>query len=387
MIHLFSSKKRFFLIVFGLVCFFIYNYKTIFISFHQHNGSDKEKVLKNSLLLPPVRELHICRQPLIYLTNSTLQKPSYDTINTTFKCQGDAYKLLGEQIMNFHDNTTHNMPSSLQNNSSSSLTMESISESWGYHDTMLPGRNKSILLIGNSHTRQQLEALLCQYSDSIIDGRLYDKKSERTRADSGWVLLKNQHRIFWLFNKHIFYDTLKWKSNIEEYFNEKEERGEDTFFLFDDLTVIIVGTFNLVNHQTLGTSFYDEMIRQFELHNMTNSTAKEGRLPPSISMIAKEYNGTIIKATGFDFIQERKGDNEAQLQEMKEFKNRNFYYLDGRKYIKLLQNEGASDGSKFGVGSNCPEGSCNNNHRCSGEYGGIADIVVWYLVDLFHTAL
>jgi hypothetical protein len=310
--------------------------------------------------LPPP-PLRLCSVPRIAAGDGTndiaLSNNKSHTALLTFQCGGDEYYQFGRRILDLHQKLT---------------TQRSTTKSWvshllGRRDSPLPGKDKSILFIGNSHTRQQVETLLCQYSD-VLESGYFD--SEET-AMEGKVYLKHNHTIQWVTNNFAFYGH-DWQDRLEMLIDKP----------LADHDAIVVGRFNQLD-ESWNTTFYQQML---VFGAIDKSIDFEHIKPPNLEQLAAVYSGFLIGVGPYAAY----GIRESLQMARKAYKlareeGRTIAYIDGRKFISEV-GEGAA-GSRLGLNfcENSEKGQ--NLHRCTGPYGGIVDVTIWELVEMFHRNL
>eukprot|EP00978_Attheya_sp_CCMP212_P032325 scaffold125706_cov56-Attheya_sp.AAC.1 len=137
---------------------------------------------------PPKKRQRLCRKPYIEVKDDVYKAVLY-------QCDGEDY-------YEFH-------------NSLQSLWCESLTERpfWGRRESPAP-RNTNILVWGNSHTRQVVEAMMCQYEDKIVNGYL----GEEHKGDyMGWVQLEHNVTIMWVINTWHSFTGDRWQHVLETY--------------------------------------------------------------------------------------------------------------------------------------------------------------------------
>jgi hypothetical protein len=214
--------------------------------------------------LPP-SPLRLCSVPRITAGDGTNNNALYNnkshTALLTFQCGGDEYYQFGRRILDLHQKLTTTTTTTQKQRSPPQLLL-------GRRDSPLPGKDKSILFIGNSHTRQQVETLLCQYSDMLESG-YFD--TEETAAEGKVYLKHHNHTIQWVTNNFAFYGH-DWQNRLETLIDKP----------LADHDAIIVGRFNQLN-ESWNTTFYKQMLA---FGAMDKSIDFEHIKPPNLEQVA-----------------------------------------------------------------------------------------------------
>jgi hypothetical protein len=304
---------------------------------------------------PPVRmalNSEDCHQDLHFCTRSsiTVENTSVSEFVSYF-CTGEKYNFFSEKLNNFVSNST---------------------SCWGRRSFPIPA-NKTVLVIGNSHTRQVLQALLCQYKAELLNlDRIPD--AEGGYGNAYRAAFRNGATLYGLSNVALVYSK-KWVQLIESFVLENRK--------LDSIDAIVLGTFNGVG-DSINTAFGRIM------SNMTKFMGPdinfETNEPPSLSTVLKKFRGPIIFVGMFAGDHRHKRTKEA-IQLVKHLQQRdNVVALDARKYVDIL-GECATDSSAPG-GICYGKGDDTNGsrpaismHRCGGKNGGHADLIAWDVIE------
>lgn len=286
--------------------------------------------------------LHVCRDPTLSpkMAHTTSHQP------ILYQCAGPLYDDFATRMMSFADNTVlHGM-------------------TWGRRDyPLLP--HSTILMLGNSHTRQVGMELACQYSH-VLRTVWRNEQSDLTTFE-----FENNSTLHLLTNTPIVY-SYEWKSLLEVVLGKK-------LFEFD---AIVLGIFNQYPGQVT-TNFDKGMIdRTKDLSNVDYINIK----PPTPWKILEEFGGHMAIVSMFT----KWNAKWMELERIAEYHGKRVQAIDARKYIPLL-GECGSD-ARLGIGE-CysddieregmrrPDGM----HRCVGAQGGHPDLIAWEVIEFLHT--
>ena len=231
--------------------------------------------------------------------------------------------------------------------------------------------NRNVLVMGNSHTRQMINALVCQYKNEVVH---YEDVVGSTSTGESWMVrFTNNSTILSLTNNAIPYSP-KWPELI------KTILGRPVRF-FDG---IVLGKFNSYE-ESLGTNFLATMTEA--LKNVPGNVDFSNTTPPTLRDVANVYQGPVVYVSMFA----RYGI--SALTQNREFINtvnndtrHHLSTIDGRKYIDKLKMEcGANRLNSTGL---CYEDSdknvspkANGMHRCTGSKGGHPDLIAWEVAE------
>ena len=274
---------------------------------------------------------------------------------------------------------------------------------------------RAILVMGNSHTRQIISNVLCQYKEQIQKRTVlysedeYDESKvpvakQMTKNIAMVVEFPHNVKIYIVVNCPFVY-THKWDKVLEDVL-KRPLQSFDT---------VVVGRFNDAK-ASKGTSFEKNM-KKMEKDHPEWALDFENVGGPTVKTVATKYDGPIVwmgmfAESGHHYhrkaIKEieilknqtttastgslRKSDNHSTAQQ------RHLYAINSRQYIEVLKeklpentttlivDECAVDVRKF-------VSTCNTNttdprytagHRCMGHRGGHPDLVSWDLIDVLH---
>ena len=205
--------------------------------------------------------------------------------------------------------------------------------------------DRNILVLGNSHTRQMMDSLICQFRNEVVE---FARVVASNVTLSTNVRFANNSTIISITNNPIM-DSPDWVALIEKGFRRP----------LNSYDGIVLGKFN----------------------------ANNGSKPPKLCDVAKVYDGPVVYVSMFA----RYGNPEltANLAFIKSVNStrHNLSTINGRKYIDTMKMEcGAMDVDSAGL---CYEDSDNKNvpreansmHRCVGAKGGHPDLIAWEVAE------
>ena len=278
--------------------------------------------------LPGLPPLRVCRTDAVPLPGA--KKP----LHVKYQCDDQLYKNFTKQLLiPYIENITLH------------------GTDWGRRPTALP-RNKSILIMGNSHTRQTLLELICQYSDSI---QKFESPNERLLN----IRFQNDATLLLLYNHPV-----EAAINFTESFQEATGRHIESFDAF------VIGTFNQAIKKIENTNFYKEMMNWTKADPTKLAFGKVE--PPNAISASRFYSGPIVQTSSYDI--NRDSDFQALVEAMDEVilqdnqrrSSENFRAISSRRHIPAL------DGHECGTEGNTRK--CVRqwaaSHRCVGAEGG-----------------
>ena len=280
------------------------------------------------------------------------------SINAGYYCAGPAY-----------DNFTVRFDKYRLEKSNSSNT-------WGRRSFPLPA-NVSVFMLGNSHTRQMYNAILCQYR-AQIDWKKSLKNPYDPSDSSVPVIMhfKNNATIAVLSNVPLVYSATQWVSNLEKWL----ERPLSSF------DAVVMGRINGVESKSnFGRNVYNFSLVHPELF--------DPQFPvPTIQKLADVYDGPIVAVPMFAaYGQDVKTHAEEAIDYWITRNRTNIHIVDARKHIQFL-GECASDertviGVCLDVGNNDGGRNPQDMHRCTGQNGGHPDLVAWDVIEQLFSLL
>lgn len=247
---------------------------------------------------------------------------------------------------------------------------------WGRRSFPLPA-NKTVFMLGNSHTRQVYNTLLCEYNSMIYQsedhGEFVGGKYTTFGSSRSWYF-RNNATLITLSNSPLVYSKKQWVSTFEKLFQR-------SFASFD---AIIMGRFNrFENRSRYGREIIKYSKAHPELFDRDYSS-------PTIESLAEMYQGPILAVPMF--APHGQDVMESAERAQKENPGRdNIKIVDARKHIEVLGECGSDDMHGIGVCLEAGDKSVSRDptemHRCTGEKGGHPDLVAWDIVEELHHIL
>jgi hypothetical protein len=271
----------------------------------------------------------------------------FPNFNTYFQCEGPEYDKCAAAARAVARNSSHH---------------HHASPTWSQPGVPLVRPGSSLLFIGNSHTRQIYETLVCQYQEDILS----------TDPWGSSVTLRNDIFLQSSINSPWHYDVT---TNLTERF--LSELGH--FPNYYD--AIILGDFNgdVFNYDfslayTRPESFYNVTVKSAAAANITLNGVLQ------LKHFAAIFNGPIIRLTGGVLVNTTKVRNaQAEVQQVLQTTNKNkndFVVLDASQYVPQVGICGHNQGGKIVV-----DAPVVGYHRCQGGKGGHPDLVAYDVVE------
>jgi hypothetical protein len=293
--------------------------------------------------------LHICRSSELPF------KPK--SMKVGYVCSGEEYDDFGQHLFAFADNSSAH---GLQ---------------WGRRKYPMPA-NKTVLAMGNSHTRQMIHALICQYS-AVVKSFTPCGNCNGRAMFMFTVRFRNNATLLVSTNSYIMY-TKRWVTLLER----STLRGRS----LESVDAIVLGKFNGWD-DSKNTTFQRDMLALRDAPG-TEDVDFERLEPPNLDQVAALYAGPIVTVSSYS----RQADTDTATR--REVVGRlthggrsNAVFVEGRKYIERL-GECAHDGNPQLNTCRDPSDSSRNahssgspSHRCVGVHGGHPDLIAWDVIE------
>ena len=272
----------------------------------------------------------------------------------------------------------------------------------GRRPSPLPN-DTNLLIVGNSHTRQVLKELLCQYGEEVVEyceGPRFRCQhpglphTSLSPPSKGWgytfsVAFRNNATLTGTTNSLYVYSD-QWALYIEAILGHR----------LDWYDAILVGKFNGVS-DSRGTNFFDtarEFGKEIGDIDFLREDAKEISTvdfehvsPPTLADFAAVYKGPLVYMGMFAKYSSRVTDRSTMTmeKEWRENKRGNIQVIDGRKYVNAIGECGSdarvTEGPCFQFGDDTHgQRSAENMHRCVGKLGGHPTLMVWEVIESLH---
>ena len=307
-------------------------------------------------------------------TNAAMAASSISSLPVHYQCRGQAYD-------QFTSKLEHYVQQRYLQSGNASL--------WGRRHTSPLPSNTTILVLGNSHTRQTMYALLCQYADHIAAVRstlVYNHPS----APLHDIVFDNGATLVFATNSPLVYSS-QWYEALQHhdpYHRSLTNNNRSS----SDYDAVVLGEFNLY-HPDKPSKFLTQML-EFELlhpEEVQFTTAT----PPTLKSLAQLLPNTPIVALPMFAEYGHKWEQQSRKEFLQLSKSRRntIHVLHGRQHIVALQHECGSDGiievgTCWDRGQTTPYGrKPPDMHRCTGPRGGHADLLAWDLIEAIHKVL
>lgn len=274
-----------------------------------------------------------------------------------YQCVGPRYDEFTEELHRFVE---HNVSGALKN------------PEWGHRESAVPA-NTSVLFFGNSHTRQLGLNVACQMgADQVVDVYHF----EFDLIDPNMAVrfrYRNGASIYIVTNSYAAYSQ-QWQSLLERQIAKP----------LAEFDLVVLGIFNVAK----GESAF--------LHNLkhlASTLPKEYQLNletdprgPSPRNITDVYDGPFMLVSNASVNQGSVYRHHRKI--VKKSKRSDHTALDQRRYVEMMNEEGAST-SKFGEKDMILEVTGSNRtasrmHRCTGKRGGFPDLVSWDVTEFLY---
>ena len=311
-------------------------------STNKDSSSQKVEGAKNKPLPKPLR---FCTDPVVSFGKSQI-------LPLLYQCIGDHY-----------DEFAHAMHT----------LADTLPEPMGRRDFPV-ATNKNILVMGNSHTRQMISSLVCQYKNEVVQ---YDGDVMHSNGTGSFkVNFANNSTILALTNHPIPYSP-DWVALIENLFGRP----------LNSYDGIVLRKFN--EYDESKNTNYNKMMTE-ALKGIPGNNDFSKAKTPTLRDVAKVFNGPVVYVSVFTLY--GKSLLTANLQFIKTVNStrQNLSTIYGRKYIDKMKMEcGAMNVQSAGL---CYEDSDKNvsreahtMHRCVGAKGGHPDLIAWEVAEKLNT--
>jgi hypothetical protein len=308
------------------------------------------------------RDLTFRSEAILSQVKSPSSNKSTTIIPVDYQCTGDAYE-------NYTSHYLKPYARSAAGGVGYPLT-------WGRRSFPLPSQ-VSVLVLGNSHTRQIVFALLCQYADVVHSvtplGPLHINPPNISFFFE--VQFLNKASMVFLGNHPLVYSRT-WSDNIRRF--DRQHRA------LQDYDVVVLGQFNVYDPKYRNSLLFS-MIRSFQ-RQFPNLTDVEHDPCPSLVDLAPEYNKPIVVMPNFaGFAQTWTTNILKDVEWFRSNQNRsNIAVIHTRRHIRAIGTECGSNAQRASIGA-CIANS--GAHRCTGRHGGDADLMAWDLVESLYSSI
>ena len=272
----------------------------------------------------------------------------------------------------------------------------------GWRRSPLPN-DTNLLIVGNSHTRQVLKELLCQYGEEVVEycegprfrcqhpGLPHTFLSPPSKVSGVFfsVAFRNNATLSDVTNPLYVYSN-QWARYIEAILGHR----------LDWYDAILVGKFNSYT-DSKGTTFFNtarEFGKEIGDIDFLRGDAKEISKvdfehvsPSTLADFAAVYKGPLVYMGMFAKHSSIITDQRTMTmeKEWRENKRGNIQVIDGRKYVNAIGECGSdarvTEGLCFQFGDDTHgQRSAEHMHRCVGKLGGHPTLMVWEVIESLH---
>lgn len=283
--------------------------------------------------------------------------PHSDEVEMWYQCDGDEYYRFGKKLHQLVRNK---------------VTNEIKPSTWGRRGYPIPA-GKTVVVFGNSHSRQVAHSLACQYGMERVQEV---KVTEPELIDPNTALridFTNESTLWVIANSYAAYSD-DWKGLLEKQIGVSS--------LSDEVDAVLIGVFNPCSGVS---NFYNYMLNMSASIPGVNCEPKQ-RLPYFKDVI-DVFDGPVGQ---LDMFTPRGSVNTKRAQKwIKESQKENRTNLDTfifRDYIEEIGLEGASP-ARIGVNECINDETGSRAHRCIGSMGGYPDLIAWDVSEFLYKYL
>jgi hypothetical protein len=237
-----------------------------------------------------------------------------------------------------------------------------------------------VLVLGNSHAKQVVLAVLCQHSASVRAVRHLGPPTDFMRPPdlaAFWeATFANGASLVVLGNHPLAYST-DWPGAVRRLDPRRRK--------LSDYGAVVLGQTNRYEPRHANTNFFVAMVG-YQRRHPDLSIDVERNPGPSLPDLASLYGGPIVALPMFSgpgAAWAEAATAEARRIRLKHNRS-NVRVLHTRRHILETGTECGSTGGRASVGT-CA--ASPGAHRCTGPSGGDADLVAWDLVEALHGAI
>mmetsp|Transcript_9895 Transcript_9895/g.18986 ORF Transcript_9895/g.18986 Transcript_9895/m.18986 type:complete len:470 (+) Transcript_9895:56-1465(+) len=239
---------------------------------------------------------------------------------------------------------------------------------WGHRTYSIPA-NKTVLFLGNSHTRQLALSVACQ-----MPGPTEVYRYDYDMIEKGMAVryrFSNGATLYAVTNTYAVYTT-DWLAALEKQIEMR----------ISDFDVIVQGVFNVPKGKS---SFFNNLMLIAKEVPYTFDLDKRPA-GPDPSDVMKVFKGPYLLVSQFSINQKSLfEDYRTMVEKMSQKKNAfPMESINARQYTLKMHHEGASviRTEVKDVGVDIP--GLNRLHKCVGQKGGLPDLVAWDVSEFFY---
>ena len=352
-------------------------FRTAGIAAHGQDGSNSssaafQTIRNRSNVSPPADEdqsnmkgFHFCLSDSIRLPDSSKSSGALRnaTIPLFYQCRGEAYDRFAQNMTDYvfrtHSSKNHSL--------------------WGRREFPLPD-NATILALGNSHTRQTMYAMFCQYAHHITRVQRFNFPD----APIDEYVFANGASLVLTSNSPLVYSRT-WHELLRKY--DPLHRP-----LSSSYDALILGAFNKYNRDSTA-NFHKQMLAyQSRFPDEVKYTTVP---PPTLSSVASLFPRPIVALPMFAEygMSWERSSVAARSKLSPSSRQSTVVVVHSRAHIEALHHECGSDGmTDIGLCWNRDETTPygrkpSDMHRCTGPQGGHPDLLAWDVVEALHRLL
>lgn len=324
-----------------------------------------------------------CGIPTLHFPSPFQGRNRSTVIPVDYQCQGAAYDNFTDQLVAY----AHQRHTAKGN------------EHWGRRTFPFPN-GTSILAMGNSHTKQAVFTLLCQYADEIESVQSLGPPDIEPPLIAFFleVVFTNNVSLVFSGNHPLVYSNT-WFDHFQ--------RCDPRHRALDDFDALILGQFNDYDPKIGRNSIFQWLVLNFQKSHPDLDLDFETNPGPRLDAVARRFPKPIVVLPMFakytHWFEEqalqtarawskRPNDSETRMgvpsgnrsaAAVPDFpgssmpQRTNIAVIPARRHMEVL-------GTECGSALRTEVGACHHNpgmHRCTGPRGGDADLVAWDLVE------
>ena len=332
-----------------------------------------------------------------------------DRISPAYQCNGQPYRDFMEVVHSFLEQRYREDPTEQwgrrpfpvppqHNRNRTSSTTTTNSKKKKKNKKKKPKQTR-ILIMGNSHTRQVMSSLLCQYKHLIVNAtRIAAVPGSARDNEASQFELKGGLTLFVITN-HPFVYSKRWALSLSL---------DILGFSLQSLDAIVLGSFNRLAESV--QSNFMKLTLEYQKQRPRHKVEFQFQPPPLLDDVAATFAGPIVWMSMFSLY-----NAEYHLQAltmMEDLRNRppassttnntttkqpttalathhhyqrtNLRAVYGRHYIHPELDGAECSSDQYSTVATClpPHDSrYSQGHRCVGPIGGFPDLIAWDLIE------
>eukprot|EP00934_Nitzschia_sp_Nitz4_P000316 Nitzschia sp. Nitz4//scaffold225_size51843//18127//19296//NITZ4_006894-RA/size51843-processed-gene-0.58-mRNA-1//1//CDS//3329542672//316//frame0 len=268
----------------------------------------------------------------------------------SYVCQGPGYDQFADKL----ESLVH-----------SQLSSHSKPSEWGKRSSPFPP-NSTIVAVGNSHTRQVFQALLCQYASQSQIKDMESGATNMMRRGSHYHVQYENHAQLHIVTNHALFYSRDWLRYLQDLIGTPLSKVD----------ALVVGKLNGFA-EAYNTSFMEVMKEKTAQYPDADLQANP---PPTIKEFSDVFDGPIVAHSMFadwggNYLHAELLEALGQIQSTSPDR-RNLRLVNGRQYIDMLGECATNQWMEVG--------ECQDDmsaHRCIGARGGHPDLIAWDVIE------